>query len=112
MREQNISTKSKLSCVERDTIGHNRREKYAKNEHLYRYKGVSEHISDQLHGTAELVRKSKLRRNDSQSDLSDYTFSSSLLVKFTNILQIHPMDVQSVQNTMLYGKSLQQKMFK
>ena len=38
---------------------------------------------DQLCRTPQLVRKTKLKRNDSQSDLKDYTSSTSSSIKIT-----------------------------
>ena len=40
-----------------------------------------EHISDRLHRTAFLVRKSKYNRNNWQNDLSNYASSASSLVR-------------------------------
>ena len=93
MSEKNIFTQSKILSVEIDTFGHIRKHKYTKNENFMRDKDVSEHISDQLHRTAQLVRKCKLSRNDSQSNLSDYASSTSSSVQFLNKLQNHPVDV-------------------
>ena len=42
---------------------------------------ASEHISDRLHRTAQLIRKPKYGRNNIQSELSHYTSSTSSSVK-------------------------------
>ena len=48
-----------------------------------RYKGASECISDQLCKMAQLMRRFKFSRNNSQSHLSDYTFFTSSSVKIS-----------------------------
>ena len=71
---------SKLPHVGTDIFGHIRRDKYAKNNNCDRDKDVSEYTSDQLHKTAQLSRKLKLKWNESQSDLSECTSSTQCLV--------------------------------
>ena len=59
-----------------DTLDYTKKENYNMHEDLKVNIDVSEQISDRLHRTAQLMRKSRYNRNNSQSDLSDYASST------------------------------------
>ena len=65
----------------KDALDYTKRENYKMHEDLRVNIDVSEHISDRLHKTAQLLRKSRYSRKSIQSDLSDYTSSTLSLVR-------------------------------
>ena len=82
MRDKNTFTQPKISCSVRDTFSHVKRENYEISRDLEeswkRNKiDASEHISDRLHKTAQLMRKPRYSINKSQSNLSDVSCTSS-----------------------------------
>ena len=60
----------------RDTSDYAKREIYKMHEDFRVNIDVSEYISNRLHRTAELMRKSGYSRSNSQSDFSDYSSST------------------------------------
>ena len=77
MRDRNIFTQPKISSSVRKTFGDIKRENYEMSRDLRRKIDVPEHISDRLCKKAHLIRKPNNNRNNSQGDLSDYTYSTS-----------------------------------
>ena len=65
MGERSTFSQSKMLSVARNTFGHIKIDNYKISEDSKRDKDTSEYISDQLCRIAQLVRKSKLSRNDS-----------------------------------------------
>ena len=77
MRNRKTFTQPKISILARGTFGHIKRENYQMCGDLRRDIDASEHTSDRLCRTPQLMRKPKYSRNKSWSDLSDYVSSTS-----------------------------------
>ena len=59
MRDKSTVTQPKISCLARDTFGHIKRENYEMHGDLRGDMNASEHVSDRLYGTAQLMKNPK-----------------------------------------------------
>ena len=64
MSDKNTFTQPRISSSERDDFGHIKGENYEMSTDLRKEIDASEHISDRLHKTAQLMRKPKYSRNN------------------------------------------------
>ena len=81
MRDRNTAIQPKSSSLARDTFSYMKGENYEMHEDPGVDMDASEHISEKYHRTAQLMMRPKYSRNTSQSNVSDYTSSTSSSVR-------------------------------
>ena len=79
--DQNMFVQPQSPTLVRDTLDYTKKEKCNMKEDSEVNIDASEHNSDRLCRTAQLIRKSRYNRYNSQSDLTDYATSTSSSVR-------------------------------
>ena len=80
-RDRNAFVQPISPSLARDNLAYTKIENYNMHEDSKVNIDASEHISNRLHRTAQLMRKSRYSRNNSQSNLSDYASPTSSSVR-------------------------------